>query len=286
MGTKKEEIKKLQSQAEKMYKAGVPLVEIAKKISKPPGTVRRWKSEQEWDGEKRTFGNGKSERSENKGVWKEEKQNKEEKQDKKGEEISGLDGRMEKFCVYYSRTFNGTDAYQWAYGCSRDAAASSASRMLKNVKIQKRIKELKTGAVTRAMLEADDIVEWYIRAAFSDIGSYIDRVKDGEIVLRDLKETDLSLVQEIKNGKYGISLKMVDKEKAMRWLAEHYDLLTKEQQARVELMRKQAGNGAEGQGETGVIILREPEEDDRECVTENVGDMGTSEETGGIAEEK
>ena len=35
-------------EAEKLFKAGMPLVEIAKKINVPAGTVRRWKSTQGW----------------------------------------------------------------------------------------------------------------------------------------------------------------------------------------------------------------------------------------------
>lgn len=38
-------------EAEKLYKEGMLLVDIAKKLGKPEGTVRRWKSTQNWDGE-------------------------------------------------------------------------------------------------------------------------------------------------------------------------------------------------------------------------------------------
>ena len=36
-------------EAEKLYKSGMALVDIAKKLGKPEGTVRRWKSTQKWD---------------------------------------------------------------------------------------------------------------------------------------------------------------------------------------------------------------------------------------------
>lgn len=36
-------------EAEKLYKSGMALVDIAKKLGKPEGTVRRWKSTQRWD---------------------------------------------------------------------------------------------------------------------------------------------------------------------------------------------------------------------------------------------
>lgn len=46
-------------EAEKMYRSGMKLVEIADKLGVPDGTVRRWKSTQKWDAKK-------SERSEKK----------------------------------------------------------------------------------------------------------------------------------------------------------------------------------------------------------------------------
>ena len=37
-------------EAEKMFHDGMALVDISKKLGKPEGTVRRWKSTQNWDG--------------------------------------------------------------------------------------------------------------------------------------------------------------------------------------------------------------------------------------------
>ena len=37
-------------EAEKLYKSGMLLVDIAKKLGRPEGTVRRWKATQNWDG--------------------------------------------------------------------------------------------------------------------------------------------------------------------------------------------------------------------------------------------
>lgn len=39
-------------EAEKLYKGGMPLVKIAAQLGVPDGTVRRWKSTQDWDGKK------------------------------------------------------------------------------------------------------------------------------------------------------------------------------------------------------------------------------------------
>ena len=39
-------------EAEELYRSGMKLVDIAQKMNVPPGTVRRWKSDQDWDGNK------------------------------------------------------------------------------------------------------------------------------------------------------------------------------------------------------------------------------------------
>ncbi len=51
--------------AEEMYRSGMTLIDIAKELGKPEGTVRRWKYNQGWDKSERSEKN-KSERSESK----------------------------------------------------------------------------------------------------------------------------------------------------------------------------------------------------------------------------
>lgn len=51
--------------AEEMYRAGMALVDIAKELGKPEGTVRRWKHTQDWNKSERSDSD-KSERSEKK----------------------------------------------------------------------------------------------------------------------------------------------------------------------------------------------------------------------------
>ena len=42
----------LSDKAYEMYKQGMKLVDIAANLDVPPGTVRRWKSTHNWDGER------------------------------------------------------------------------------------------------------------------------------------------------------------------------------------------------------------------------------------------
>ena len=54
-------------EAEKLYRSGMKLVDIAHKMNVPQGTVRRWKSDQDWDGKKGVDGKKKqTERSDSK----------------------------------------------------------------------------------------------------------------------------------------------------------------------------------------------------------------------------
>ena len=55
-------------EAEKLYREGMRLVDIARRIGKPEGTVRRWKSTQNWDGT--GLGDGKKKQSERSGKGK------------------------------------------------------------------------------------------------------------------------------------------------------------------------------------------------------------------------
>ena len=47
-GAGNEDLKKLKAEAQSLYENGMKLTDIAKKIGKPDGTVRRWKSEGRW----------------------------------------------------------------------------------------------------------------------------------------------------------------------------------------------------------------------------------------------
>ena len=46
-------------------------------------------------------------------------------------------------------------------------------------------------------------------------------------------EVDGTLITEVSQGKEGIKLKLADRMKALAWLADHMDMATEEQKARV-----------------------------------------------------
>lgn len=226
-----------------MYKSGMNLVDIAKEIGKPPGTVRRWKSTQGWD----------SERSDKKAnVRKQETEQKEAIAPEVEQVVNNPDltDKQRLFCLQYVRCFNATKAYQKAYGVDYSTAASIAYRLLENDGVKKEIQRLKQNRLNREMLGTEDIFQKYIDIAFADVTDFTDfgnleiDTENGPMTvsyvnLKSAGEVDGTLINEISKGKDGVKVKLPDREKALRWLSDHMDLATAEQKAKVALLTAQ-----------------------------------------------
>ena len=163
-----------------------------------------------------------------------------------------LTAEQQMFCIYYSRTFNAAQSYQKAYGCSYESAMVLGSKLLRNVKVRAEIERLKEIKRQQIVAGADDIVELQMRIAFADIGNYMSfgqkEITDPEtkdkymINMVDLKEsndTDTQLIQEVKRGKDGVSVKLADKQKAIDWLTKYF-LMHPDDKYKAEFDKKRA----------------------------------------------
>lgn len=248
-------------QAKEMYLQGRKLVEIASQLNLPEGTVRRWKCTHKWDNER---SDKKSERSESK---KSKKKKAAESEVDQVIENPELTDKQRLFCIYYIRSFNATKAYEKAYGCSYENAMQNGSRMLRNDKVKEEIIRLKQNRLNQELLSEEDIFQKYMDIAFSDITDYVKfgtekvpvmtmygpaQVQDPKtgkkktltetvniIHFRDSSEVDGSIISEVKHGKNGSSIKLADRMKALQWLADHMNLGTEEQRARIAQMKAQ-----------------------------------------------
>lgn len=230
-----------------MYKSGMNLVDIAKEIGKPPGTVRRWKSTQGWD----------SERSDKKAnVRKQETEQNSKKVEAIAPEVQevisnpDLTDKQRLFCLQYVRCFNATKAYQKAYRSSYMVANAEGYKLLVNPRVKAEIQRLKQNRLNREMLSTEDIFQKYIDIAFADVTDFTDfgnveiNTENGPMTvsyvnLKDSGEVDGTLINEISKGKDGVKVKLPDREKALRWLSDHMDLATAEQKAKVALLTAQ-----------------------------------------------
>jgi phage terminase small subunit len=236
--------------AEQDYMAGMKYKDIAEKYGTTINTVKSWKKRYAW--------------SRGEGAHKEEKVCTQKSKGAPKKEAPIDDGtkatlqnddltpEQQMFCIYYSRTFNAAQSYQKAYGCSYESAIANGSRLLTNDKVRAEIERLKEIKRQQIVAGADDIVELQMRIAFADIGNYVSfgqkEVTDIEtdetymvsvVDLKESKNTDTQLIQEVKRGKDGVSVKLADKQKAIDWLSKYF-LVHPDDKYKAEFDKKRA----------------------------------------------
>lgn len=292
-------------QARAMYLKGMKLVEIASQLNLPEGTVRSWKNRYNWD-DKSNATLQKKKRNVAKKI--NVKNKAAEDTANQVMENTDLTDKQRLFCVLYIRCFNATKAYRKAYGCSYEVANSEGYRLLVNPCIRDEISRLKRNRLNREMLDEHDIFQRYMDIAFSDMTDFVEfgrekiqvmsafgpvMVPDPEtgekvplmqevntIRFRESAEVDGSLIAEVKQGKNGASVKLMDRLKALDWLADHMNLATEEQRARIAAMKAKFDRDDEEelQDDGFLEALKGSAAGDWEGMTEEV----ENEETSGI----
>ncbi|MBP3206496.1 MAG: terminase small subunit [Lachnospiraceae bacterium] len=282
--------------AEQDYMRGMKYKDIAAKYGVTINTVKSWKQRYEWSK------GGKKEGK--KGVHTKQKkvctQNQKSVHTKNRCKMDDIDlpedgtretleneeltEKQRLFCIYYSRTFNATQSYQKAYGCSYAAAMTSAHDTLRNPKIKSELNRLKEIKRQQVLADEADIVELQMRIAFSDIGDFVTfgqenvpvigqfgpvEVKDpktGEktilsqdvnvVRFKESDHVDTQLIQEAKNGRNGASIKLADRQKAIDWLTKYF-LLHPEDKYRAEFekrrMKNMGGDGDDQYEDDGLL---------------------------------
>lgn len=251
------------------YLGGMKYKDIAEKYGVTVNTVKSWKTRYGWSRNKE-----KGVHTKKKKVCTQKEQENPLSYQKENDEITEIMGNSELtdkqrlFCIYYVRCFNAVKAYQKAYGCSYQTAASGAYRMLENDRVKNEIHNLKRNRLNREFLSEEDIFQMYMDIAFADITDYVsfgretvevmgafgpvqvknEKTGKKEILKREIntvrfKESDSvdgRLISEIKQGKDGASIKLADRMKALQWLSDHMDLATEEQKARIGVLKARA----------------------------------------------
>jgi phage terminase small subunit len=136
---------------------------------------------------------------------------------------------------------------------------------LENVGIRNEIQRLKQNQLNRELLSEADIFQKYMDIAFADITDFVEFGQEEEYVVgqfgvvevknpetgekellkqkvntvrfRESGEIDGTLISEVKNGRNGASIKLADRMKALDWLADHMDIATEEQKARIAVLK-------------------------------------------------
>lgn len=232
--------------AESDYVAGMKYKDIAAKYGVSMNTVKSWKKRYAWSRNKKTGCIQKGCTQNKKGAHKKEAV---------AEDVSqvvindGLTDQQQLFCLYQSRMFNYTKAYMKAYpGCTYASAAVLGSRLMKNQLIRETIEQLKQNHMNREMLKQEDIFQKYMDIAFADMNDYMSFGQEeietdygprmiNSVRLKESDQVDGTLITEVKQGRDGVSVKLADRMKAIDWLADHMDIATAEQKAKIEQIR-------------------------------------------------
>lgn len=109
----------------------------------------------------------------------------------KTDESSELTDQQELFCQVYAKFPNASKAYRKAYpDCSVAAAPAASSRLLTNVKILKRINEIKDDIVRNSKVTREQVVAELAEMGFSNLDisdlSPRDRIKALEALAKTL----------------------------------------------------------------------------------------------------
>lgn len=129
------------------------------------------------------------------------------------------------FADEYLIDLNATRAYRKAYpNCKKDSSADAAARkLLGNTRIQKYISERMKERQKRTEVTQDRVIQELAAIAFAKVTDYA-AVKGGSVEIRDtdaLTDEQIRAISGIKEGKFGIELKLNDKEKALELLGKH-----------------------------------------------------------------
>lgn len=237
--------------AYKDYKDGMKYKDIADKYKVSINTVKSWKSRKWNDIEEGVTPNKKVVHKTKKVAHKEEVQLVIDNDD--------LTEQQKLFCLLYLQYFNATKAYKEAYQVDFKSAKASGSRLLANVNVKAEVGRLKNELQSDIYLDIKDLIKEYAKQAFADITDFvefgtkteIEKVQLDEIEITDevdenglplindtrtiehkwsfvnLKESseiDGTLIQEVKKGRDGVSVKLYDKQKAMDALLKYLDV--------------------------------------------------------------
>lgn len=232
--------------AESDYVAGMKYKDIAAKYGVSMNTVKSWKKRYAWSRNKKTGCIQKGCTQNKKGAHKKEAVAEDVSQVVINDELTD---QQQLFCLYQSRMFNYTKAYMKAYpGCTYASAAVLGSRLMKNQLIRETIEQLKQNHMNREMLKQEDIFQKYMDIAFADMNDFMSFGQEeietdygprmvNSVRLKESDQVDGTLITEVKQGRDGVSVKIADRMKAIDWLADHMDIATAEQKAKIEQIR-------------------------------------------------
>lgn len=172
------------------------------------------------------------------------------------DESSEVTDQERIFCLEYLKSYNLKHSSVKAGYSPREG-----SSLIKKKHIQDCLRKYQTQREEELHLSTMSIMRHYMEIAFADITDFVEfgteevilrddygrEIKDkkGKVLtrkvnyirLKNSSEVDGRLIQEVKQGKGGLSIKLQDKMKALEWLSNHMNMITEEERVRIELLK-------------------------------------------------
>lgn len=148
------------------------------------------------------------------------------------EAVEGLAEKRQRFCEYYIGSYNAKMAALKA-GYNPETADRMAVLLKNSERCRRYIAWLKIRAVNRCMVRSEEILDAWVRIAFSDITDFID-IFPHSIRLKPSDQIDGQLVKSIKSGRDGVSIELYDKMKALDSLVKYVDFMPKDWKQKIE----------------------------------------------------
>ena len=136
--------------------------------------------------------------------------------------MARLTAKQKRFANEYIIDLNATQAAIRA-GYTSKYANTNANKLLQNTTLAEYIQGLMDERSRRTLVTQDKVVNELASIAFADISSFL-KVKNNQVEVFDtdsIQHEMLAAIAEIKEGNYGISIKLHDKLKALELLGRH-----------------------------------------------------------------
>lgn len=203
------------------------------------------------------------------------------------EQNEELTDKERLFCLCYMKNFNATQAARNA-GYTENYPSEMGYQLLQKPTVRTEIQRLKAMKADSILVSRDDIVERYMRIAFSDMTDFVEFFQEevpviiaGKIVatkdaitgepipitktvnairFKDSTMVDGGLICEISQGKDGSKIKLEDRQKALDWLAKYFLMNPMDQHkitydnARLAIERQKADTGADGDQQIEITV--------------------------------
>ncbi|WP_196595233.1 terminase small subunit [Pectinatus frisingensis] len=170
------------------------------------------------------------------------------------DENGNLTEKRRFFCLYYATSHNATQSYLKAYGGNKNVASVEGCKLLKNPNIAAEVKRLRDIIRIDIDVEVSDLLRYCLKIVGTDIGDYLtfgtkeietgdgDMIKVNTLLFGESSEVDTSIIDEVKKGKDGISIKMADKKWAWDKIEKYFGWsgnkqVNEEQRLRIEKLK-------------------------------------------------